>query len=75
MKGMGHSKRKGAPEHEFLGMAMKLDAFPDYVKGMENPTEAIPNVIRWMIKHGYSDEEIAKVVGGNALRVLKQVWK
>jgi len=75
IKGTGHSKRKGAPEHEFLGMAMKLDAFPDYVNGMENPTEAIPNVIRWMIKHGYSDEEIAKVVGGNALRVLKQVWK
>ncbi|WP_272948842.1 membrane dipeptidase [Clostridioides difficile] len=27
------------------------------------------------MKHGYSDEEIEKVLGGNILRVLKQVWK
>lgn len=74
-KGMGHSKRPGAPEHEFLGMAMNLDAFPPYVKGMENPTESIPNAIRWMIHHGYSDQEIAKVAGLNAIRVLKNVWK
>ena len=74
IKGMGHSKRKGAPEHEFLGMAMNLESFPPYVKGMENPTEAIPNVLRWMIKNGYSDKEIAKVAGLNAIRVLKQVW-
>lgn len=74
-KGMGHSKRPGAPEHEFLGMAMNLDAFPPYVKGMENPDESVPNSIRWMIKNGYSDGDIAKVAGLNAIRVLKQVWK
>jgi membrane dipeptidase len=56
-------------------MAMNLDAFPPYVKGMENPTESIPNAIRWMIKHGYSDLEIAKVAGLNAINVLKKVWK
>jgi membrane dipeptidase len=47
---------------------------PEYVQGMENPTESIPNVARWMIKHGYSDQEIAKVIGGNALHLLKEVW-
>ena len=46
----------------------------EYVKGIENPTEAFPNIVRWMITHGYSDTEIAKAVGGNILRVLKQVW-
>jgi membrane dipeptidase len=74
-KGMGHTKRPGAPQHEFLGMALNLDALPPYVKGMENPTESIPNAIRWMIKHGYSDPEIAKVAGLNAINVLKKVWK
>lgn len=74
-KGMGHSKRPGAPQHEFLGMAMNLDKFPPYVKGVENPTETIPNAIRWMINHGYSDNEIAKVAGLNAINVLKKVWK
>ena len=46
---------------------------PGYVKGLENPSEFV-NVMRWMIKHGYSDAEIQKVVGGNALRLLEKVW-
>ena len=45
-----------------------------YVEGIENPTEAFPNIVRWLVKHGYTDEDIAKVVGGNILRVLRQVW-
>ena len=45
-----------------------------FVKYLENPTEASWNIPRWLIKHGYSDEEIAKVMGGNTLRVLEQVW-
>ncbi|MFN1872686.1 hypothetical protein ACK2FL_15335 [Clostridioides difficile] len=32
-------------------------------------------MVRYLVKHGYSDEEIEKVLGGNILRVLKQVWK
>ncbi len=46
-----------------------------YVKGLENPTEASKNIVRWLVKQGYSDIDIAKVVGGNVLRVLRQVWK
>ena len=46
----------------------------EYVKGIENPTEAFPNIARWLVKHGYSDEDIAKVLGKNVLRVLDQVW-
>ena len=45
-----------------------------YVKYLENPTEASWNIPRWLIKHGYSDEDIAKVIGGNAIRVLREVW-
>jgi membrane dipeptidase len=43
------------------------------VKGLENPNEFI-NVARWMIKHGYSDAEITKIIGGNILRILENVW-
>ncbi|NHJ12969.1 MAG: diguanylate cyclase [Candidatus Thorarchaeota archaeon] len=66
--GLGHYSRPG--------QSADLDEsrLPDYVKGLENPTEAIPNVIRWMVKNGYSNEEISKVIGKNALRLLKQVW-
>ena len=45
-----------------------------YVKGLENPSEASWNIIRWLVKHGYSDDEIEKLVGANALRVLQEVW-
>ena len=45
-----------------------------YVKYLENPTESSWNIIRWLVKHDYSDEDIAKVIGGNAIRVLREVW-
>jgi membrane dipeptidase len=44
-----------------------------YVEGLENPSE-FPNVIRWLVGHGYADEQIAKVAGGNVLRALGDVW-
>ena len=45
-----------------------------YVSGVENPGEAFGNIVGWLVKHDYSDDEIAKVIGGNTLRVLEQVW-
>lgn len=46
----------------------------EYVAGIENPAEAFPNIVRWLVKHGYSDADIAKAIGGNVMRVLEQVW-
>lgn len=45
-----------------------------YVKGMENPGENFPNIIRWLVSHGYSREDIRKVVGRNTLRILQETW-
>lgn len=45
-----------------------------YVAGLENPAEVLPNIVRWLVKHGYADKDIARVIGGNAMRVLEQVW-
>jgi membrane dipeptidase len=44
-----------------------------YVEGLENLSE-FPNVIRWLVDQGYTDEQIAKVLGGNALRALTAAW-
>jgi membrane dipeptidase len=46
----------------------------EYVQGIENPTEGSRNILRWLVKHGYSDEDITRVMGGNAMRLLEQVW-
>ena len=69
---MGHYERAGAPVKAPLPIPSGADD-PGYVKGMENPNEFI-NVARWMIKHGYSDAEITKIIGGNILRILEKVW-
>ena len=45
-----------------------------YVAYLENPTEASWNILRELIRRVYSEEEIAKVIGGNTLRVLEEVW-
>jgi membrane dipeptidase len=45
-----------------------------WVDGLENPTENFHNIAAWLVQEGFTDEEIAKVLGGNVLRVLEQVW-
>ena len=45
-----------------------------YVDGLENPAECFYNIIGWLVSHGYSDDEIRAVTGGNVLRVLEEVW-
>jgi membrane dipeptidase len=46
----------------------------EYVDGLENPAECFYNIIGWLVQHGYSDDEIKAVTGGNILRVLEEVW-
>jgi membrane dipeptidase len=45
----------------------------EYVDGLENPAD-FPNIVRWLVRQGYADADIAKVIGGNVVRVLTQVW-
>jgi membrane dipeptidase len=44
-----------------------------YVQGLENPAEAMKNMIGWMIKNHYSIEEIVNVSGENVMKVLKEI--
>ena len=45
-----------------------------YVDGLENPTENFPNICGWLVQHGFSDDEIRAVIGGNVLRALTDIW-
>ena len=31
----------------------------EYVKGIENPTEKFPNIVRWLVRHGYQMQMLA----------------
>lgn len=44
-----------------------------YVEGLESPAE-YPNFVRWLVAHGYTDEQIATAMGGSVLRALGDVW-
>jgi membrane dipeptidase len=46
----------------------------EYVRGLENPGEAMPNVARWLVSHGYNDQEISRVMGRDVVRVLEESW-
>ena len=38
-------------------------------------TSQFPNVTRALVKKGFSDEEIKKILGENWLRVFRATWK
>ncbi len=44
-----------------------------YPAGMETP-EGFPRLTDALVAHGYADAEIEGVLGGNFLRVFRQVW-
>jgi membrane dipeptidase len=46
----------------------------EFVRGAENPGDSMRNMIRWLFAHGYSEQDVAKIAGGNVLRVIKAVW-
>lgn len=45
-----------------------------YVQGFDDIRD-MPKVIEELFRHGYSDDEVTKIVGGNWIRLLKEVWK
>jgi membrane dipeptidase len=57
----GHRTTWPVPPHEEIR----------YVAGLENPGEAARNVTAWLLEHGWPEPDIAAVIGGNALRVLR----
>lgn len=75
----GSDAGPGASAGSPVGVPPSPDTVPGYekvrwVEGLENPTEGSHNLVRWLVKEGYSEEDVAKVMGGNVLRLLETVW-
>ena len=45
-----------------------------YVDGLENPTENFANICGELVRHGYDDDTIRAVIGGNIYRALQSAW-
>jgi membrane dipeptidase len=55
------------------------DLFPS-AKGYDRPSptvepERLPEIVRVMLDHGYPDEAVRKILGGNHVRIARTVWK
>ena len=61
-------------------IAARPDEWPGKEEGAWDPMfflgpEVIPEVTNLMLKHGYTDEQVRWIQGGNWLAVCRQVWK
>jgi len=68
----GHHASLGVHRHYITHMGMEVAA--EYMEGIES-LEEWPNITRGLVSRGYSDGEIEKIIGGNALRVMDEVIK
>jgi len=60
------------PDH--VGLGSDLYGFEKAPKDLEDMSK-IPAITQRLLERGHSDEVVLKILGGNYLRVFKQVWK
>jgi membrane dipeptidase len=67
-----HMVRVAGVDHVALGS--DYDGIPQAPTGLEDVSK-LPNLTAGLQRRGYSAENIHKILGGNALRVFRTVWK
>ena len=65
---LGHLLDVAGPEH--VGIGMDWDGGGG-VQGMEDVSQ-LPKITAWLLRRGYSEQQIAGIWGGNMMRVLRQ---
>lgn len=65
-----HAVKVGGVEH--VGLGSDFDGVDSIPRGMEDASK-IPNLVRELARRGYSREDLEKILGGNLLRVMRQV--
>jgi membrane dipeptidase len=59
---------------DHVGLGSDYDGISSVPKGMENVSK-YPLITKTLLERGYSEKDIKKILGGNILRVIKQVCK
>jgi membrane dipeptidase len=67
-----HVANVGGIDH--VGIGTDFDGFTDPPDDLKDASE-LPRLTQRLLVSGYSPEDIAKILGGNALRALRQGWK
>jgi membrane dipeptidase len=65
-----HAVKVGGVDH--VGLGSDFDGVDSIPRGMEDVSK-IPNLVREMARRGYSVEDMEKILGGNVMRVMRQV--
>jgi membrane dipeptidase len=66
-----HAVKVAGVDH--VGLGSDFDGADDlFPEGMEDISK-IPNLVRGLMERGYSDEDVLKILGGNTIRVMRDV--
>ncbi len=65
-----HVVKVGGVDH--VGLGSDFDGIYSAPRGMEDASK-LPNLVRELARRGYSEEDMEKILGGNVLRVMRQV--
>ncbi len=65
-----HAVKIAGVDH--VGLGSDFDGVDSIPRGMEDVSK-IPDLVRELARRGYSEEDLAKILGGNMLRVMRQV--
>jgi len=65
-----HAVKVGGIDH--VGLGSDFDGIDTPPRGMEDVSK-IPALVAELAKRGYSEEDLEKILGGNVLRVMRQV--
>jgi membrane dipeptidase len=58
------------PEH--VGLGSDFDGIPSTPEGLEDVTR-MPGITRELVKRGYGEEDVGKILGGNHMRLIETV--
>ena len=65
-----HAVKVGGVDH--VGLGSDFDGIDSAPTGMEDVSK-LPNLVRELARRGYSEQDLKKILGGNLLRVMRQV--
>jgi membrane dipeptidase len=57
---------------DHVGLGSDFDGIDSTPRGMEDVSK-LPDLVRELARRGYSEEDLEKILGGNLLRVMRQV--